>query len=135
MVVRHRAVGDTVRSATQRASPQPGPAGDAPSPSGPALSPRWRRDPLSHRPATLLDPPTTTDLTDHQEDITIRTDGHDGSSGTQEPPVPGPAEIVELLEAHLADLNTHLAMNTMALAAFGIATPPLGWPEDPGVGG
>ena len=48
--------------------------------------------------------------------------------------MPGPAEIVEMLEAHLADLNTHLALNTMALAAFGIATPPLGWPEEPGVG-
>jgi hypothetical protein len=36
-----------------------------------------------------------------------------------------PAELVALLEAHLADLNTHLALNTMALAAFGLTSPAL----------
>jgi len=42
-------------------------------------------------------------------------------------------EIVALLEAHLAQLNTHLALNTMALAAFGLQTPTMGWPEEPEV--
>lgn len=32
--------------------------------------------------------------------------------------------LVPLLEEHLADLNTALALNTMALAAFGIIPPP-----------
>ena len=30
-----------------------------------------------------------------------------------------------LLEAHLADLNTQLALNTMALSAFGLPAPGL----------
>ena len=30
-----------------------------------------------------------------------------------------------MLEAHLAYLNTELALNTMALAAFGLVAPPL----------
>jgi hypothetical protein len=32
---------------------------------------------------------------------------------------------VALLEAHLADLNTQLALNTMALSAFGLPIPGL----------
>lgn len=32
---------------------------------------------------------------------------------------------MELLEAHLANLNTQLALNTMALAAFGLPAPGL----------
>lgn len=35
-------------------------------------------------------------------------------------PAPDPVVLVPLLEEHLADLNTALALNTMALAAFGI---------------
>jgi hypothetical protein len=46
----------------------------------------------------------------------IRTDNTDDT----DPFEIEPAELVALLEAHLADLNTHLALNTMALAAFGV---------------
>lgn len=42
---------------------------------------------------------------------------------TAPPPIPDPAELVALIEAHLAELNTHLALNTMALSAFGIDSP------------
>lgn len=35
--------------------------------------------------------------------------------------MPDHAELVALLEAHLAELNTQLALTAMALAAFGIA--------------
>ncbi len=63
----------------------------------------------------------------------IHTD-NSSTHGSEAAPAPlDPFEIVALLEAHLAQLNTHLALNTMALAAFGIETPMFGWPEEPEV--
>lgn len=55
------------------------------------------------------------------EGTAIRTDDTD----TTPPYEIEPAELVELLEAHLANLNTQLALNTMALAAFGLPAPSL----------
>ena len=60
----------------------------------------------------------------------IHTDPHAPHQPDSPPDELDPLEIVALLEAHLAQLNTHLALNTMALAAFGLQTPTMGWPEE-----
>lgn len=73
---------------------------------------------LSHPVAILLDPSTPRS---RRKGTAIRTD----NSSTAPPPDLDASELVELLEAHLADLNTHLALNTVALSAFGLASPAL----------
>ena len=85
----------------------------APSPPEPA-------EPGAHchiSPAHCSTPCTTI----RPEGTAIRTDDTD----TTPPYEIEPAELVELLEAHLANLNTQLALNTMALAAFGLPAPSL----------
>jgi hypothetical protein len=73
--------------------------------------PRPSHRSLSQPVRTLLGPhPTSTRGT------VIQTDHHTAT----DPSTPDPAELVALLEDHLAELNTLLALNTMALSAFGI---------------